>query len=80
MTRRTLDELNAADAAKIERRRRMLARAKDPIIGELESLATQLDGYATIGRQEGEDMDVLVAAASTLRGWADKCAAKAVPK
>lgn len=61
MPKRTPAELNALDAAKIERRRRSLARAKDPAIGDLEHLRDDLRGWAAT-----ENLPTLTVAADEL--------------
>ena len=80
MTRKTIEELNALDAAKIEKRRRMLARSRDKVIGDIEALASECDRVALLMAQDGLGSGPLTDAGTYLRQYADKRIDAAAPK
>lgn len=80
MTKRSIEELNALDAAKIEKRRRMLARSRDRSIGDLEGLATQIADRSKALKLTDEDCACLVMAAGILAIEAEKRIDAAAPK
>ena len=80
MTKRSIEELNALDAAKIEKRRRMLARSRDKVIGDLESLASEIAARSESSDFNIPDAKTLLDAAGIIATAADKRIDAAAPK